>query len=64
MSKKAKARLCDPSSWLSLVVGASSRNIAFASFDMSVNVMDQVKLYAVWPILLLEGKKLPTFVDI
>ena len=36
-SKKAKAWLRDPASWLHLaMVGASSRNLAFTFFDMFV----------------------------
>ena len=36
MSRKAKARLCDPASWLPLAMEASSHNLSFAFFDMSV----------------------------
>ena len=38
MSKKVKARLRDPASWLPLAAEASSRNLAWEFFDMSVLV--------------------------
>ena len=37
LSKKAMAGLRDPVSWLFFTAGASSRNLAFASFDMFVH---------------------------
>ena len=36
MSKNSKARVRDPAFWLPLATVASSRNLAFAFFDMSV----------------------------
>ena len=47
MSKKATSRLCDSSSKLRLAAEESSRNLAFAFFDMlkcgDINVVDPMK---------------------